>query len=177
MILHFVRILIAHTKDVEDIKSIYQVIFLWLQCRILSQMKKANAIIIGSGTTRGKKKIKIVIPLMCRSKKNNQQMIFKSGRKPTIIQSKLYLSFERECGNFLRKYSSHIDYPINLKCTFYVSDRRKRDIVNLVNAIQDILVKYDVLADDNYNIVQSLDGTRIIYEKGREETIVEIEEL
>lgn len=53
-------------------------------------------------------------------------------------------------------------------------DKRKRDIVNLLNAIQDILVKYKVIADDNYNIVQSIDGSRIIYEKGKEETIIEI---
>ena len=33
-----------------------------------------------------------------------------------------------------------------------------------------------VIADDNYNIIQSWDGSRIIYEKGREETILEIEE-
>lgn len=39
---------------------------------------------------------------------------------------------------------------------------------------QDILVKYKVLEDDNYSILQSWDGSRIVYEKGREETIIEI---
>ena len=34
-----------------------------------------------------------------------------------------------------------------------------------------------VIADDNYNIVNSVDGSRIIYEKGREETIIEITEV
>ena len=58
-----------------------------------------------------------------------------------------------------------------------MSDKRKRDIVNLLNAIQDILVKYKVIADDNYNIVQSLDGSRIIYKKGKEETVIEISRL
>lgn len=56
-------------------------------------------------------------------------------------------------------------------------DKRKRDVVNLLNAIQDVLVKYDVIADDNYNVVASVDGTRIVYEKGREETIIEITEV
>ena len=49
-----------------------------------------------------------------------------------------------------------------------------RDLTNLENAIADILVKYKVLEDDNYSILQSWDGSRIIYEKGREETIIEI---
>ena len=47
----------------------------------------------------------------------------------------------------------------------------------LKNAIADILVKYKVITDDNYNIIQGWDGSRIIYEKGREETILEIEEV
>lgn len=118
----------------------------------------------------------IKIPLMCRSKKNSQNIIVNTKtHKPMIIQSKLYKEFEQECGYYLLKYKKNISTPVNLKCTFYVKDRRKRDIVNLLNAIQDILVKYGVIADDNYNIVQSVDGSRIIYEKGREETIIEIE--
>ena len=120
----------------------------------------------------------IKIPMMCRSKKNSEQIcINKRTGKYFIAQSKLYKNFERDCAYFLNKYQSNIDYPINLKCTFYVKDRRKRDIVNLLNAIQDILVKYKVIADDNYNIVQSIDGSRIIYEKGREETIIEITKI
>lgn len=118
-------------------------------------------------------KLTIKIPLKCASKKNSQQVIYNNGR-PLVIQSKQYLQFERDCSYFLKKYSRHIDIPINLKCVFYVPDKRKRDLSNLLNAIQDVLVKYDVIADDNYNIVQSVDGSRIIFEKGREETIVEI---
>ena len=117
----------------------------------------------------------IRIALMTRPKKNSQQMIWTNG-KPRLIQSKNYLQFEKDCGYFLNRYKLHIDYPINLKCTFYVSDRRKRDLTNLLNAIQDVLVKYDVIADDNYNVVASVDGSRVIYEKGREETVIEIED-
>lgn len=122
--------------------------------------------------------MKIIIPLMCRSKKNSQQILINSRTgKPFVSQGKLYKDFERECGYFLNKYECNISYPVNLKCTFYVKDKRKRDIVNLLNAIQDILVKYNVIADDNYNIVKSVDGSRIIYEKDREETIIEITKM
>ncbi len=120
----------------------------------------------------------IKIPLQCRSKKNSQQIFYNQyTRKPFISQSNLYKEFEAECGYYLRNYRFNIEKPINLKCTFYVKDKRKRDIVNLLNAIQDILVKYNVIADDNYNIINSVDGSRIVYEKGREETIVEIKEV
>lgn len=122
--------------------------------------------------------ITIKIPIQCRSKKNSQQILYNMyTRKPFISQSKLYKEFEQECGFYLINHNYNIDYPINLKCTFYVPDKRKRDIVNLLNAIQDILVKYNVIADDNYTIVNSINGSQIIYEKGRQETIIEIEAI
>ena len=122
--------------------------------------------------------MRIVIPLLCRSKKNSQEIgINKRTGKRFVRQSDIYLQFERDCAYFLNKYARHISTPINLKCTFYVPDKRKRDLTNLLNAIQDILVKYKVIEDDNYNIVQSLDGSRIIYEKGKEQTIIDIEEV
>lgn len=117
----------------------------------------------------------IKIPLMCRSKKNSQRILVnKRTGKLFIGQSEIYANFERECGKFLIKYKNNITYPVNLKCIFYVPNKRKRDLTNLENAIADILVKYKVLQDDNYNIIQSWDGSRIVYEKGREETIIEI---
>lgn len=120
----------------------------------------------------------IKIPMLCRSKKNSQQICFnKKTGKRFIRQSELYNNFERECGYFLNKYRININTPINIKCTFYVPDKRKRDLTNLENAIADILVKYKVIEDDNYNIIQSWDGSRIIYEKGREEIIIEINQI
>ena len=119
--------------------------------------------------------MRIIIPMLCRSKKNSQQILINSKtHRPFIAQSKLYKEFEQNCGYFLSKYKTNIDYPINIKATFYVPDKKKRDLTNLENAIADILVKYNVIADDNYNIIQSWDGSRVIYEKGREETIIEI---
>jgi len=119
--------------------------------------------------------LKIEIPLLTRSKKNSQEIIYNPHtHKPMIIQSKIYRNFERECGYFLSIYQSNINYPIGLKCTFIVPDKRKRDLTNLENAIADILVKYKVLEDDNYNIINNWDGSRIVYKKGIEKTIIEI---
>lgn len=121
----------------------------------------------------------IKIPLLCRSKKNSQRIIYNTRTKrPMVIQSELYKQFEKDCGIFLKKYSKEtIDYPINLKCTFIVPDKRKRDLTNLENAIADILVKYKIIEDDNYNIIAGWDGSRIIYKKGKEEIIIEITKM
>ena len=122
--------------------------------------------------------MKITIPVVPRSKKNSQQIIYNPRTKrPMIIQSKLYANYERECGKFLKEYKSSIDYSINLKIEFYVPDKRKRDIANYVEAIQDILVKYEILKDDNYNIVYSLDGTRMYVDKENPRVEIEITKL
>ena len=122
----------------------------------------------------------IKIPLLCRSKKNSQQILKnrKTG-KYFIAQSQLYKNFERQCGLFLLKYKdSNITYPINLKCLFFVNDKRKRDLTNLENAIADILVKYKILKDDNYNILAGWDGSRIIYRPEQEpEIVIEITKM
>ena len=36
------------------------------------------------------------------------------------------------------------------------------------------MVKYELLKDDNYNIVASVDGTRVYYDKYNARTLVEI---
>ena len=119
--------------------------------------------------------MKITIPVVPRSKKNSQQIIINPRTKrPMIIQSKLYANYERECGLYLKKYKSNIDYSINLKIEFYVPDKRRRDIANYIEAIQDILVKYEVLRDDNYNIIYSLDGTRMYLDKENPRVEIEI---
>lgn len=122
--------------------------------------------------------MKIVIPVTPRSKKNSQQIIYNpKTKRPMIIQSKLYANFERECGLYLKRYKSNIDYSINLKIDFCVPDKRRRDIANYIEAIQDILVKYEVIKDDNYNIIKSLDGTRMHIDKKNPRVEIEITKI
>ena len=52
--------------------------------------------------------------------------------------------------------------------------RRKCDITNLLQATCDILVKYKVLEDDNYTIIEDFDGTKVAYDKENPRTIIEI---
>lgn len=52
--------------------------------------------------------------------------------------------------------------------------RRIVDIINLHSALHDILVRYRVIEDDNYRIVASTDGSRVMYDKLHPRTEVEI---
>jgi Holliday junction resolvase RusA-like endonuclease len=55
-----------------------------------------------------------------------------------------------------------------------MSTRRKVDLSNLLNSTLDILVHYGVLIDDNRNIVYSVDGSRVFYDKENPRTEIEI---
>lgn len=119
--------------------------------------------------------LKIVVEVIPRSKKNSQEIIFnrKTGKR-MVIQNKRYTEFEKECKWFMPKLEKPIDYPINLSCRFYVNDARRRDIANYLEAIQDILVKYKVIEDDNYNIIASLDNCKMEIDRVRPRCEIEI---
>ena len=52
--------------------------------------------------------------------------------------------------------------------------RRKCDLTNLLEAIDDIMVKSGLLADDNFTIIESHDGSRVLYDKENPRTEVQI---
>lgn len=109
----------------------------------------------------------VTIPIEPRSKKNSQQIcINPRTRRPFVKQNERYVRFEKDCGYYLRhKPPAPIDYPVNVKCIFYRSSRIRCDLVNLQEAILDVLCRYEILADDNFNIVAAEDGSRIRIDK------------
>ena len=52
--------------------------------------------------------------------------------------------------------------------------RHQVDLTNLQAAIDDILVHYKVIKDDNYSIIVSHDGSRVFYDKEHPRTEVYI---
>ena len=117
----------------------------------------------------------IEIPITPRSKKNSQNIVInKKTNRLMVVQNKVYTQYEKDCKEYMPKLDNPIDYPINLKCSYYVGDARARDIVNFIEATQDILVKYKVLKDDNYNIVASLDGSSMQIDRENPRCVIEI---
>lgn len=109
------------------------------------------------------------------SKKNSQQiMVNRATGKPFIMPSKQYKEYERAAMWFIPKSKKQIDHPVNVKCLFYMPTHRKVDLTNLLEAIDDIMVKAGLLADDNYTIIQSHDGSRVMYDKNNPRTEVTI---
>lgn len=123
--------------------------------------------------------MKIVIPIAPRTKKNSQRIVLVKGR-PIIMPSKLYKDFEKECGKYiptLRQPKPYFSKPVNIKVLYYMPTRRRVDLVNLLEATDDMLVHHGVLQDDNSNIIVSHDGSRIYYDKDNPRQEIEIEEV
>ena len=119
-----------------------------------------------------------MIPINPRTKKNSQQiMINHKTRAPFIAQNEKYKEYEKDAGWFLKKLQRPISEPVNVKCVFYRKDERRCDLTNLLEAIDDILVKYKVLADDNFKIIVSHDGSRVYIDRDRPRTEIEITKI
>ena len=119
-----------------------------------------------------------MIPLNPRTKKNDMRIIKNSRTgRPMVIQSPKYIEYEQNAGWFLRKPPVPISKPVNVKCTFYRDSERRVDLTNLLEAVDDILVKYKVLADDNFKIIAGHDGSRVFVDKKKPRTEIEISEI
>lgn len=119
---------------------------------------------------------RFTIRLAPRTKKNHQRIITnpRTG-KPMVIQSPQYKDYEHEAAWFMPHIKT-IDRPVNIRAVFYMPTKRKVDLVNLLQALCDILVKYSVIEDDNSQIVASFDGSAVRYDKDNPRTEVIIYE-
>ena len=116
--------------------------------------------------------IKFTIPLNPVTKKNSQQIILVGGR-PRIIPSKKYKEYERDCIPFLT-HVEPVTGRLNVKAVYFMRTRRRVDLINLHEALHDILVKAGVLEDDNCKIIYSTDGSYVDYDKENPRTEVTI---
>lgn len=120
--------------------------------------------------------MQFTIPLNPITKKNHQRIIRIRGR-PCVIPSKQYEQYERAAKDYIPFTAAPIDYPVEIRCLFYMQTRRRVDLTNLLEAIDDALVKCGVLADDNSRIIVSHDGSRVLYDKQNPRTEIIIREL
>ena len=117
------------------------------------------------------------IPLNPKTKKNSQTIIrnSKTGRY-MIVQGKQYRDYEKNAGWFLKKPAEPISKPINIKYVFYRENAICCDIGNLVVGADDLLVKYGIIKDDNFQIIIGHDGSRVFIDRERPRTEITITE-
>lgn len=118
--------------------------------------------------------MKFTVSLPPITKKNHQRILRnRQTGKPFVAPSEQYKVYEAQALWFIPK-SECIDYPVNVKCLFYMPTRRRCDLTNLLESIDDIMVKAGLLKDDSYAIIESHDGSRVLYDKENPRTEVVI---
>lgn len=123
--------------------------------------------------------IQYTIKLPPITKKNSQQIMTnkKTGR-PFIMPSSQYKKYERDAARFLTPRPPRpIECSLNIKCLFYLPTRRRTDLTNLLEAVDDLLVAEGIIADDHYGIVTAHDGSRCHYDKTNPRTEITITRL
>ena len=117
---------------------------------------------------------KLTISLPPVTKKNSQRIAYRGGH-PIILPSAKYEQYEKDAGWFIQPFG--IDFPVNVKCLYFMPTKRLCDLVNLQEATLDVLVKYGAISDDNSRIVVSMDGSRVLYDKENPRTEIYIERV
>lgn len=118
---------------------------------------------------------KFTIPIPPITKKNHQR-ILKNRRtgKNFVAPSEQYEQYEAAALWYIPKRGTPIDFPVNVKCLFYMPNNRQCDLTNHLESIDDIMVTAGILKDDNYKILVSHDGSRVLVDKDYPRTEVEI---
>ena len=123
--------------------------------------------------------IRYTIKLPPITKKNSQQIMTnkKTGR-PFIMPSAKFKQYEKEAAWFLTPRPPRpIECSLNVKCLFYLPTRRRTDLTNLLEAVDDLLVSAGIIADDHYGIVTGHDGSRCLWDKENPRTEIIITRL
>lgn len=119
---------------------------------------------------------RFVIPLVPRTKKNSQRIMVRPGGRRFVAPSEAYKAYERDAAWFIPK-GVCIDEPVNIQAIFRMPTRRRVDLTNLLESLDDVLVKAGFLADDNSTIVAGHDGSRVVYDKANPGTEVTVTKM
>lgn len=121
--------------------------------------------------------IKIKLPPI--TKKNSQQIRVnhKTGAR-FIAPSAKFTEYQNNAGFFIKAAGAYSgEYPANVKCLFYMPTKRRVDLVNLLESVDDILTHYGVVADDSAEYIGGHDGSRVLYDKLNPRTEIIISKL
>ena len=94
------------------------------------------------------------IPGEVPSSKNSKNFNIKMKRlfdsKPTRRYRKAAEPIYEELAPAFRRSRSHMPDPIKVHFTFIRGTRRRFDLINAAQIVQDLMVQYDWIADDNF---------------------------
>lgn len=120
--------------------------------------------------------MKITIPGNPVTKKNHQRIFVnrKTG-KPFVKPSEQYEAYAESAGWFIPR--AEIDYPVNVKCVYYINADRIVDLCNLLECTCDCLERYGCVKNDCSRIIASHDGSRVYVDRKNPRVEITIDPL
>lgn len=109
------------------------------------------------------------------TKKNSPRLV-KVHDRVIVLPSAQYVEFKNTIVTLKNSmnYCETFKTPINLQAVFYMPTRRRVDLTNLLEALDDALVAAGILGDDNCTVIVGHDGSRVKYDKARPRIEIEI---
>lgn len=126
--------------------------------------------------------MKLIIPVAPVTKKNSSEIhVNPRTGKPFVAPSRRFKEYQDTCGYYLFRGDQKIKpvkaYPVNIKCLFYMPTKRRVDLTNLLEAVDDVLVHYGVIEDDSNKYLAAHDGSRVLYNKENPRTEIYITKI
>lgn len=110
------------------------------------------------------------------TKKNSHTIIMVNGRR-IVAPDKRYKAWEKEAVKQIKDQCecwlplSH-PTPVHVKMTFYMQDKRRRDLSNLYQGVEDAMQKAGIIDDDRQ--IVSHDGSRKLLDRARPRVEVDV---
>ncbi|MHB8483646.1 MAG: RusA family crossover junction endodeoxyribonuclease [Nitrospiria bacterium] len=90
------------------------------------------------------------------SKKNSRILICR-GRYPMSIPNGKYTSWHKDASLQLKNQAiPRFSGVVSITMTFFFPDKRKTDLSNKGESVNDLLVDNKIIIDDNWNVLRSL---------------------
>jgi Holliday junction resolvase RusA-like endonuclease len=119
-----------------------------------------------------KNKIKLILPGSIRSKKNSKRIVM-AGKYSKLIPSKAYLAWEKQAREYAQvqlRGSSLISDPVHVQVIAYYRGR-KPDLSGVLESVGDCL---EGIVWENDSQIMSWDGSRLVHDKEKPRTEVQI---
>lgn len=96
----------------------------------------------------------ITIPGQTPSQKNNKQII--PSKPPRLVDNKIVKEWRNKTAKYLQEtYTDNLrEKQIIAIYSFYLKDRVRRDIDNMISSCNDALVQAGILSDDNWKVLR-----------------------
>lgn len=108
--------------------------------------------------------MEITIPGQTPSQKNNKQII--PSRPPRLVDNPIVKKWRNETAKYLAEtYKEDLkEKQVIAIYTFYLKDRVRRDIDNMISSCNDALVQAGILSDDNWKVLR-IGGAEAVLDK------------